>query len=178
MKKLTFIFLTALACSCDNMQTPPKEPTKDTAAAAATSTPANYAYTIEHPDNWEVGSAANTAIALSALKAFEDGKIDECLTYFGDSVRVQFDGLDKKMSRDSLKVLFTNSRNNYKTIKVKMYDWESVIAKDKSEEWVTLWYSQTWETTKGVKDSADVINDLMLKNGKIVRLSEYTRRTH
>jgi hypothetical protein len=59
-----------------------------------------------------------------------------------------------------------------------MYDWESVISKDKSEEWVTLWYSQKWETPKGAKDSTDVIDDLQLKNGKIIRLSEYTRKTH
>ncbi|MBV4355948.1 hypothetical protein [Pinibacter aurantiacus] len=178
MKKLTFFFLTALACSCNNMQTPPKEPVKDTAATAATATPVNYAYTIEHPDYWEIGNPANTATSLSALKAWEDGKLDESLSYFGDSVRVQFDGLDKKMSHDSLTALLTRARNNYKTIKVKMYDWESVISKDKSEEWVTLWYFQTWETPKGVKDSADVINDLQLKNGKIVRLSEYTRKIH
>jgi hypothetical protein len=177
MKKLTFFFLTAMACSCNNMQTPPKEPAKDS-AATTTATPVNYPYTIEHPDNWEVGNTANTMTSLSALKAWEDGKLDESLTYFGDSVRVQFDGLDKKMSHDSLKVLLTGARNNYKSIKVKMYDWESVVSKDKTEEWVTLWYSQAWETAKGVKDSADVIDDLQLKNGKIVRLSEYTRKLH
>jgi hypothetical protein len=178
MKKLTFIFLTALACSCNNTQTATKDAAKDTAAAAPTATPVNYPYTIEHPDNWEVGNTTNTMTSLSALKAWEDGKLDESLKYFGDSVRLQFDGLDKKMSNDSLKAILTRARNNYKTIKVKMYDWESVISKDKSEEWVTLWYSQMWETTKGVKDSADVIDDLQLKNGKIIRLSEYTRKLH
>ncbi|MDH7461188.1 hypothetical protein QEG73_07850 [Chitinophagaceae bacterium 26-R-25] len=178
MKKLTFFFLTAMACSCNNMQTPPKEPAKDTAVTTTTTTTVNYPYTIEHPDNWEVGNTANTMTALSALKAWEDGKVDESLKYFGDSIRVQFDGLDKKMSNDSLKALLIRSTNNYKTIKVKMYDWESVISKDKSEEWVTLWYSQAWETKKGVKDSADIIDDLQIKNGKIVRLSEYTRKIH
>jgi hypothetical protein len=160
------------------MQTPPKDATKDSTTAAPTATPVNYAYTIEHPDNWEVGSTANTAVALNALKAWEDGKLDESLKYFGDSVRLQFDGLNKKLSNDTVKVILTNARNNYKTVKVKMYDWESVISKDKSEEWVTVWYTQSWETNKGVKDSVDVINDLQLKNGKIVRLSEYTRKLH
>ena len=181
MKKLTFFFLAALACSCNNMQTPSKEATKDsttTTTAAATATPMNYPYTIEHPDNWETGSPANTMTCLSALRAWEDGKLDESLKYFGDSVRVQFDAMDKKMSNDSLKAMLAKFRNNYKTIKVKMYDWESVISKDKSEEWVTLWYAQMWETAKGVKDSADVIDDLQLKNGKIIRLSEYTRKLH
>ncbi len=35
-----------------------------------------------------------------------------------------------------------------------MEDWESVISKDKKEEWVTLWYSQKWEDMKGKTDSS------------------------
>lgn len=136
----------------------------------------NYPYTIEHPDNWEVGSTANTMTALSCLKAWEEGKMDESLKYFGDSIHMQFDGLDKKMSNDSLKVFFTNGWNNYKTVKIKMSDFESVVSKDKSEEWVTLWYTQSWETKAGVKDSISIINDLQLKGGKIIRLSEYSRK--
>ncbi|MDQ6889125.1 MAG: hypothetical protein M3Z56_02435 [Bacteroidota bacterium] len=59
-----------------------------------------------------------------------------------------------------------------------MQDWESVISKDKSEEWVTIWYRQKWEDMNGRKDSTDVVNDLKLKNGKIMRLDEYTRKLH
>ena len=59
-----------------------------------------------------------------------------------------------------------------------MGDWESVISKDKKEEWVTLWYSQTWEDMNGKTDSLAVIDDLRLKDGKIIRLDEYTRKLH
>ena len=61
---------------------------------------------------------------------------------------------------------------------VKMDDWESVSSNDKKEEWVTLWYRQSWEDTKGKKDSADIIDDMNIKNGKIIRLDEYTRKLH
>jgi len=104
--------------------------------------------------------------------------MDESLKYFGDSIRVQFDGMDKKMSNDSLKAMLTNGWNSYKTVKERMEDWESVISKDKSEEWVTLWYTQSWETREGVKDSSAIINDLQIKDGKIIRLSEHTRKLH
>ncbi len=150
---------------------------KDSAAA----TPAaamNYPYTIELPDNWEMGSNENTMAALSALKAYEIGNIDESIKYFGDSVQVQFDGLDKTMSNDSLKAMFASSRSGMKNIELKMDDWESVISKDKTKEWVTLWYRQKWEDMKGKVDSSDIVNDLQLKNGKIVRLDEYTRKLH
>jgi ketosteroid isomerase-like protein len=59
-----------------------------------------------------------------------------------------------------------------------MTDWESVISTDKKEEWVTVWYTQHWETKKGEKDSSAIINDMRLKDGKIIRLNEYTRKLH
>lgn len=168
---LSFTIIIAGLCSCTGNETE----TKETPATVSTEA---YPYIIEHPNNWEMGSTSNTVTALKSLKAWEEGKIDEAVSYFGDSVRVQFDGLDKKMSGDSLKAMFTGGRNNYKTVNVKMNDWESVVSKDKTEEWVTLWYKQSWETKEGVKDSADVVNDLQVKNGKIIRLSEYTRKFH
>lgn len=68
--------------------------------------------------------------------------------------------------------------NSYKAVDIKMEDWESVISKDKSEEWVTIWYTEHWETKNGVKDSAAMVNDFKLSNGKIVKLDEYTRKLH
>ncbi len=59
-----------------------------------------------------------------------------------------------------------------------MEDWESVISKDKSEELVTLWYNYNTDTKAGVKDSVDVVNDMKFKDGKIVRLDQYTRKLH
>lgn len=177
MKKLTFIILSGILFSCNNAETS-KETVKDTAKVSIAETPLNYPYTIEHPDNWEMGSNENTLVALSGLKKWEEGKMDESLQYFGDSVRVQFDGLDKKMSNDSLKVMLTGAWNNYKSVKITMHDWESVISKDKSEEWVTMWYTQKWETQNGMKDSTTLVNDIQVKNGKIIRLSEYTRKLH
>jgi len=167
------IFVAGIAIACNTEQTENKDSAKGTAAA----TP-DYVYKIEHLDNWEIGSTANTATSLKALKAWELGNIDESLTYFADSVRVQFDGLDKKMPKDSLKAMLAGGRSNYKTMEVKMQDWESVIAKDKSEEWVTLWYKEYWETTAGLKDSVYRVNDIQLKDGKIIQITEYTRKLH
>ena len=66
--------------------------TKDTPASDST---AQYPYTIKHPDNWEAGNTANTLIALKSLKAWEEGKMDESMKYFGDSILLQFDGRTK-----------------------------------------------------------------------------------
>jgi len=180
MKKLKLFFLAAIAfTSCNNAGTDTKEAVKDSAAMAlATPAAINYPYTIDHPDNWEMGSSANTMVALGALKGYETVNIPEAMKYFGDSVHLQFDGLDKTLPADSVQAMFTKFRAAMKSFDVKMSDWESVISKDKKEEWVTMWYRQHWEDMKGKKDSADIIDDLKLKDGKIVRLDEYTRKLH
>ncbi|HEV8084196.1 MAG TPA: hypothetical protein VGP55_13400 [Chitinophagaceae bacterium] len=136
----------------------------------------NYPYTIDHPDNWEIGSTDNTMAALTALKAYENGNVAECVKYFGDSVRLQFDGLDTKVSNDSLKSMFTKSRAALKNMEVKMDDWESVISKDKNTEYVSLWYKELWEDTKGKKDSLVQMDDLQMKNGKIVSIDQKSRK--
>ena len=178
MKSLILFFLAGIVfTSCNNQGTASKDTEKDSMKTTSSTVP-NYSYTIDHPDYWEMGNTANTEVALKAVKAFEVGNIEECIKYFGDSVKLQFDGLDKKVSKDSAKAMFANWRSNYKSMDVKMKDWESVVSKDKKEEWVTIWYRQSWEDMKGEKDSSDFIDDLQLKDGKIVRLDEYTRKLH
>ncbi len=61
----------------------------------------NYPYTIDHPDYWNMGSSENTMVALSALKAYENGNIPEAMKYFGDSIHLQFDAWDKTLPADS-----------------------------------------------------------------------------
>ena len=179
MKKILLLFSTALAfAACNDSGTGSSTPLKDSTTASATPAAMNYPYTIKQPDNWETGSSENTMVALSALKNFETGDLEKSLSYFADSVHVQFDGLDTTMSNDSLKAMLTKWRNGFKAITVKMDDWESVISKDKKQEWVTLWYRQKWEDTKGHQDSTDIVDDLNIKNGKIARLDEYTRKLH
>jgi len=179
MKKLILISLTAtIFLSCNNKGSSTNETAKDTSTTSLSTQKVNYPYTIEHPDNWEIGNNQNTMNALMSLKAYENGNIDESMKYFGDSVRVQFDGFDKTLANDSLKAMFKQSRSKIKTMEIRMEDWESVISKDKKDEWVTFWYTQKWQDTNGNIDSADIVNDLKMENGKIIRLDEYTRKLH
>lgn len=177
MKKLIFIFLGGVIfTSCNNGETTVEGVPLDSSAKESVSQKMDYPYTIDHPDNWEIGSSDNTMKVLSGLKAFENGNVEECVKYFGDSVRVRFDGLDVKVSNDSLKAMFTRSRNASKSMSIKMEDWESVISKDKKDEYVTLWYREHWEEMNGKKDSVDVVNDLKMKDGKCIELTQYTRK--
>jgi len=44
-----------------------------------------------------------------------------------------------------------------------MHDWESVISKDKKEQYVSLWYTQVMEDNKGKTDSLAIMDDVKLK---------------
>lgn len=177
MKKIiTFFFAGIAIASCNNQGTETKEVAKDSTTGAVAEAKMNYPYTIDHPDNWEIGSTANTMAALTALKAYENGHIDECVKYFGDSVKLAFDGFETKVSNDSLKSMFAASRGKLKSMEVKMDDWESVISKDKNEEYVSMWYKEIWEDNNGKKDSLSQMDDIKMKNGKIVSIDQKSRK--
>jgi hypothetical protein len=169
-KMLTLCLLMHIAVSCNNPAG--KEAGKPDSASGAK--PA-YAYTIKNPDNWETGSSQNTAVGLSSLKAFENNKIDECVTFFADTVKWRSDYLDTKFSKDSLKAMLQKSWDAMTSLKIDMHDFESVISKDKKDAYVTMWYVQTVTDKKGKIDSVAVINDLKIVNGKITELDEAIR---
>ena len=174
MRKLLILsFIMYLGSSCT---TPAEKPVEKTISAD----PAKpmYSYTIKKPDNWDMnGSSKNTEVAFNALKAFEEHKIDESLSYFGDSVLWKADYMEAKLSKDSLKSIFNSIWNETASLKIEMHDFESVISKDKKDEFVTIWYDQHTTDKKGKKDSLSLINDMKVVNGKIVELDEYIRHS-
>lgn len=175
MMKNVIPFIAALVLiACNNTAKDSAAGTTDSSNASASKL--DYPYTIEHPDAWQRGDAKNSLACLKALKAYETGNIDECLSYFGDSVLFEFDDFQKKVSKDTLKAMLTKSRGDDKILQVKMDDWESVVSPDKKVEYVSLWYKQIWEDQKGKTDSVYVMDDLRMKDGKIVGLDEKTRR--
>ena len=173
MKKLTVILACCIFFACNNTNT------NSTGNSASTDTAAvNYPYKIDHPDYWETGSKSNTLALLSSLKAWEEGNLDESLKYFADTVLLDFNGPEMKLPNDSLKAILAAGKANTKSVTIDMKDWESVISKDKKQEWVTVWYTQHKQTNDGKTDSMAVINDAQFKDGKIIKLAEYTRALH
>lgn len=163
-KLLTIAVMATIIFSCKNAEDK-KEVTSDI----------TYPYSLEKPDNWDIGSKENTLLVMNALKAFEDNKVEDCLSYFADTVRWRADYMDQTLSKDSLRVAMTNLRNSIQAVQVKMGDFESVISKDKKDEWVTLWYTEIVTDKTGKTDSLAMVNDIKVANGKIVELNESIR---
>lgn len=168
---IAFMGLFAFGCN-DKSSTAEAKATEDK-PATATVEKLDYAYTLEQPYNdWQPGDQMHAVNVLKSLKAYETGDINNCVTAFGDSVELRFDGYREKMSNDSLRKMFTKSRAEIAALKIVMGDWESVISKDKKQEYVTLWYKEIQTDKKGKTDSISIVDDLKIEKGKIVELDQ------
>lgn len=173
-KKIMLVAVIAIfAMSCNNAST--KE--NATTAADSSSEKIDYAYLPANhpPDYWDRGDQKNIALVLKSLKGFETKNIQQALEPFADSILWQVGGFDAKISKDSLRSIFTNDLKNIASVKIIMNDYESVISKDKKSEYVSLWYKQINTDTKGKVDSAICMDDAKIVNGKIVELEEKVR---
>ena len=176
MKKLLFMgCISVVIFSCANGVNKTSENTLPDSIkmAKADTQKIDYPYTLDEPySNWQPGDKKYIQTVLKGLKAYETGDISESMKAFADSVVVRFDGFRAKLSKDSLAKMFAAQRGLYPSVKINMHDWESVISEDKKQEWVTLWYTESWTDKKGVSDSLALVNDLKIENGKIALLDE------
>lgn len=168
MKKLSTLFLCALLfASCQN---------KDVTTTDVKTDTTHYPYVIKDAENWEMNSdSRNLLIAMGAIKAFENRDTAALKSFIGDSINLVVDGYEFKGVRADFIKVAQEEMDKYKSITIKMEDAESVSNKDKSKQWVSLWYKQYWEDKTGKKDSVNLFNDLKIKDGKVVIWSEYAQ---
>jgi hypothetical protein len=169
MKKIHLLFAGALLLAAC-------QPKPQTEASAASATP-DYPYKIKAPDNWVIDTNhTNTMTALKTLKAFETTDTAELKKNIGDSIVFNYDGGVFKGPASKFVAMASGMSKSMSKLKLKVTDWESVTGKTKKEEWVTVWYVQSWVDPKGKADSIELVNDLQFKGGKIVQIDEYGRR--
>ena len=173
MKQLIVIICLGIAfTSCNNAAT--KESGSDsTGNKATTAAEVTLPFKLAKPyKNWQIGGNENVAAAMGALKAFVDKDFTALGPFIGDSVQVRMDYFAGKLSRDSAVKVFTAGRAMYNDLVVTMYDYESVISADKTEEYVTIWYKENWKNEKGIAYSLGIVNDFKMKGGKMIELDE------
>lgn len=175
MKQFIVIICLGVAlAACNNTSTTTAGTDSTGAATVKTEGDVKLPYQLEKPyKGWQIGSTENVVAAMTALKTFADKDFTAMAGTIGDSLDVRFDYYQAKMSRDSAIKMFTAQRAIYNDLTINMYDYESVISADKKDEWVTIWYKQKWTNEKGVADSLAVINDIKMKDGKMIELDEH-----
>jgi PBP1b-binding outer membrane lipoprotein LpoB len=168
MKKIHLLLISALLITA--CQQAPKPD-----AAASSPTP-NYPYKIKHPDNWDIDTSHNnTMVALNALKSYETMDTALMKKCFADSITLNLDSFTFKGTNAQFIKMAMTMGASMKNYKIDMKDWEAVVSKDKTEEWVTVWYTQHWANATGKTDSVQYVDDVKLKGGKIIKIDEYGR---
>ena len=174
MKQFIVIICLAFALAGCNDAATKQSGTDSTGTTVKSGAEVTLPFKLERPyKDWQTGSTDNVVAAMGTLKAFVDKDFAAMGNLIGDSIEVRLDYYYGKFNRDSAIKMFTAHRPMYNDLAISMYDYESVISADKKDEWVTLWYKQTWKNEKGVADSLAIIDDCKMKNGKMIELDEH-----
>jgi hypothetical protein len=168
MKKILYLFAAVtLMASCKNAATI-SEAKKDTAAMPYK---AMYSSDIVFSD-----SMKNVRAVLQSMKDWEDNKLANAPAYFGDTVKMDFwNGSSMNMKRDSMVKMGQKMRDSLASSKITVWVYTNLHAKDKNEDWVNVWYTQIDTYKNGKVDSAEYEDDNLMKNGKIVYISDKRR---
>ena len=172
---LLLLCIAAILFACNSSDNKTADETKmgDTKVAAMSTN--DLAYLVKDWGDWQPGSMDNLKMVLQSLKEYEKGNVDACMNSFADSIKLSFDDLNGKFSKDSVTRMFTRGRSSMKAYEVRMDDYETVKSKDGKQEYVSMWYSEKWQDQKGNWDSVICMDDLKIENGKIASIDQKTR---
>ncbi len=173
MKTSTTLVLLAFAASittaCNNTSA-----NSDNTSSENNNQKSELPYTKNNKYDWQFNpDQKNEAIVLNVFKAMENLDHETIGKHTADGIESNIDGIKFNGTREQIMQLNKDFFATLKTLKVVPQDWRSVINKDKSEEWVSVWFSQYWEDQQGKKDSVKVFNDIKLAKGKITVWNEY-----
>ena len=178
MKKIFFLLLCAgVFFACNNNDSTVKGTSDSTGTTKSTADEnVSLPFTMSRKPDWEMNTLPNVATAMNTLKAFVDNDMTGIKQYMADSVEFFTDNLAFKGTRDSMAKFMAAYRNTIDSIQIRMHDYESVKSKGRGEEWVGLWYTETTYRKGGPVDSAMVMDDVKMVNGKVAIIDSKGRR--
>ncbi|MBS1918394.1 MAG: hypothetical protein JST87_19165 [Bacteroidetes bacterium] len=168
---LPLIFLCVVIASCNN-GTQTSETKTDTTAKKETYT---YPFTAKYSLNWQPGDEKNAVLALTSFKKYIDGDVKGSFDYFADSIEFIADKFYFKGKKDSLMAMMIPMRAAAATMSLEPDTWLTAYYPDKGDTWVTVWSLQKWTDKKGKADSVYLVDDILIKNGKIAQIDEKQR---
>jgi hypothetical protein len=144
-------------------------------ATTDTTTKINYPFKPKYSINWQQGDPKNALIVLNCLKKYVAGDVSGAAENFADTVEFRGDQFEFWGKKDSLVKILSQVRGDMLTVSKEFDSWETSYCPDKKDTWVTLWYTEKWTDKKGKKDSLYYVDDVMLRNGKILVYDEKIR---
>jgi len=163
MKNLfLFLFVTLLYAACTGT-------TSTTDSGNTTGSAMALPYTAGYSSSFSIGSDSTVVNVLNNYKAWENGDMEAFKNTLADSVGASFsNGFKFQATRDSAMKLASLFRDSLSKVEIKMDAWLPLHAKDKNEDWVSVWYTEIDTYKTGKVDSGYYQDDNRIdKNGKI-----------
>ncbi len=137
----------------------------------------NLPYKAGYSSNFVIGSDSMIAGVLNNYKAWENGDMEGLKNTLSDSVDIHFpDGGEFRGTKDSAMKMAAMFRDSLSKVEIKMDAWIPLRAKDKNQDWVCVWYTETDTHKNGNVDSAYYEDDNMVdNNGKIAYTDSHKR---
>ena len=139
----------------------------------------NYPYTADYSSKFEIGDPNNSMTVLQVYKDWDNNTLDNSKNIFADSVIMAFsDGTVLSGSRDSVFNAVKQFRNTMGTVTTVPVAWTPLKSTDKSENWVSVWFTEHRTAANGKKDSTYYQETWRLnKDGKVDRFYQYEAKT-
>ncbi len=168
---LMLFIMSVVFFSCKNKSTTGQSNTDNTKKDSL-----NYPFKAKYSINWQPGDEKNALIVLNCLKKYVAGDVKGAVENFADTVNFIGDQFYFSGRKDSLVKILEQVRGDMATVSKEFDSWMTTYYPDKKDTWVTLWYTEKWTDKKGKKDSLYYVDDVMLRNGKILTYDEKIRR--
>lgn len=134
-----------------------------------------YPFTAKYSLNWQPGDEKNAVLVLNSFKKYIDGDIKGSFAYFADSIEFIANKFHFVGKKDSLESIMTPMRAEAGSMFVQPDTWITTYYPDKNDTWVTIWSTQKWTDKKGKMDSVYLVDDVLVKDGKITQIDEKQR---
>jgi hypothetical protein len=179
MKKfLLCLLLGAFLLSCNG----DKDKTATTDADKPAATPADkpavdLPYTAAYSSSWSNDvSDADLKMVLTSYKDWADANFDGISKALGDSVSWDMTtGAHFDLPNAGIIKMWKTYRDSLSSVRVEMEGWNKMYATDKKQGFVVTWYKEYDTYKTGKVDSAAYHDINLVKDGKIVWLSQYKR---
>jgi len=124
-------------------------------------------YTATYSSQFTITDQKISEKILTLFKQWDDNKLADGQSMFGDSIHFYTNNWEFHGTRDSFFTVSQQQRKNYKEVKTVVHAWIPVHSTDKNEDWALIWSTAYTTDTKGKVDSASYQDTWRLnKNGQ------------
>lgn len=174
MRKFLSVLPIAIFLLSCNQDKPAAEEKKDSATTETKKVDnTSYAYKAVYSSAFEIGKPEDSKVILDIWKAYEENKMGDTRALWADSVTLEFDGFTFHGPADSALKEGSADRGRYTSVKDSIDAFMPLHSTDRNENWVAVWGREYTVDKKGKKDTVDLHEIWMLKDGKAAYMARY-----